>query len=385
MIDSKHGIGSVLKKIHEVPRKLLFLYPMSTLAPIPSLDYEVVFGDAGVESLNQLLKQAHYSSLFILVDSNTHPDCLPLLLEVLETDRTVDIIEIEAGEEHKHIETCMGVWETLSENGADRKSVMINLGGGVVTDLGGFVASTFKRGIDFINIPTSLLAMVDASVGGKTGVDLGVLKNQIGVIQQPQLVWVSDSFLGTLPKEEFRSGYAEMLKHGLIADPAYWKQLADYSQFTTESLLPTIHHSVGIKNEVVKQDPTEQGWRKILNFGHTLGHAVESYALQSPDQKTLLHGEAIAVGMVLEAYLSVSLCGMPMSVAETIKKVFLSIFDKEEFSPTAQKKILELLIFDKKNSHGQVNFMLLEAIGKPKLDVQVPSALFPEAFEFYME
>jgi 3-dehydroquinate synthase len=356
---------------------------MSTLAPIPSLNYEVVFGDAGVESLNQLLKQAHYSSLFILVDSNTHPNCLPLFLEVLETELPIDIIEIEAGEEHKHIETCMGVWETLSENGADRKSVMINLGGGVVTDLGGFVASTFKRGIDFINIPTSLLAMVDASVGGKTGVDLGVLKNQIGVIQQPQLVWVSDQFLGTLPKEQFRSGYSEMLKHGLIADPAYWEQLADYSQFTVDSLLPTIHHSVGIKNEVVKQDPTEQGWRKILNFGHTLGHAVESYALQSPEQKTLLHGEAIAVGMVLEAYLSVSLCGLSMSAAEAIKTVFLSIFDKEVFSVTAQEKILELLIFDKKNSHGQVNFMLLEAIGKPKLDVQVPNELFKEAFAFY--
>ena len=357
---------------------------MKTLDSISSLNYDVVFGEAGYKNLQEILMQKNYSSVFILVDTNTHENCLPLFLQGFTYDGPVEIIEIEAGEEHKHISTCVGVWETLSENGADRKSLLINLGGGVVTDLGGFVAATFKRGIDFINIPTSLLAMVDASVGGKTGVDLGVLKNQVGVIQQPQLVWVNDLFLNTLPKEQFRSGYAEMLKHGLIADPTYWKQLSNYKDLTLDNILSTIHHSVSIKNEVVKKDPTEQGWRKILNFGHTLGHAVESFALQDPDQKTLLHGEAIAVGMILEAYLSISLCGLSVAEAEDIKRVFLSIFDMEKFDEKAQKAIIELLVFDKKNSHGNINFMLLETIGNPKIDEQVPAKLFKEAFDFYM-
>ena len=356
---------------------------MKALESISALDYHVVFGESGYQNLHEILKQNHYSSVFILVDTNTHENCLPLFMQTFAYEGPVEIIEIEAGEEHKHISTCVGVWETLSENGADRKSVLLNLGGGVVTDLGGFVAATFKRGIDFINIPTSLLAMVDASVGGKTGVDLGVLKNQVGVIQQPQLVWVNDRFLNTLPKEQFKSGYAEMLKHGLISDPSYWQQLSNYKNLTLDTILPLIHHSVNIKNKVVKKDPTEQGWRKILNYGHTLGHAVESFALQDPNQKTLLHGEAIAVGMVLEAYLSVSICGLPLEEAENIKTVFLSIFEKENFDEKAQETIVDLLIFDKKNSHGNINFMLLEAIGKPKIDIQVPQKLFKEAFDFY--
>lgn len=356
---------------------------MTIFTPIASLYHDVVFGDGGIEYLKSLLQQNDYSSIFLLVDTNTHKHCLPYLLNELVTDLSVTIIEIEAGEEHKNIKTCLRVWQMLSENGADRRSILINLGGGVVTDLGGFVASTFKRGIDFINIPTSLLAMVDASVGGKTGVDLGVLKNQIGVIQQPQMVWINNRFLATLSEEQFRSGYAEMLKHGLIADPSYWKKLSFFDQAHSDSLLESIYHSVGIKNEVVKKDPNEQGWRKVLNFGHTLGHAVESYALESPDQKSLLHGEAIAVGMILEAYLSTILCGMPLQEAEEIKTVFLSIFSKENFTLEAQAKILELLIFDKKNSHGKINFMLLKAIGKPVLDIQVPKELFESAFKFY--
>ncbi|MGC6421823.1 MAG: 3-dehydroquinate synthase [Flavobacteriaceae bacterium] len=356
---------------------------MNVLPPIPSLNYKVVFGESGRKAFQQLIQENDYSAIFVLVDSNTHQHCLSVFMPSLATDLSIDIIEIEAGEAHKHLQSCLGVWETLSENGADRKSLLINLGGGVVTDLGGFVAATFKRGIDFINVPTSLLAMVDASVGGKTGVDLGVLKNQVGIIVQPQLVWVNDLYLQTLPPEQLRSGYAEMLKHGLIADPPYWNKLAAFGNLRTDTLLPTIHHSVSIKNEVVKKDPTEKGWRKILNFGHTLGHAIESYALENQQQRTLLHGEAIAVGMIMEAYLSVSLCGLPLDDAKTIRKIFLSIFSKENFPPEAQKAIVKLLVFDKKNSHGQINFLLLEAIGKPVIDVKVPHALFAGAFAFY--
>ena len=190
----------------------------------------------------------------------------------------------------------MGVWEALSELGADRNSLLINLGGGVVTDLGGFVAASFKRGIDFINVPTSLLSMVDASVGGKTGVDLGALKNQVGVIINPQAVVIDTDFLATLPANEYRSGYAEMLKHGLIQDENYWKLLADYTSITTDDIATHIHHSVGIKNKVVKEDPRENGLRKILNFGHTLGHAIESYCLTEENKPPYSTGKQSPLG-----------------------------------------------------------------------------------------
>src|SRR5690606_10460310 len=207
----------------------------------------------------------------------------------------------------KNIKTCLKVWEALSEADADRKSLLINLGGGVPTDLGGFVASTFMRGIDFINIPTTLLSMVDASVGGKTGVDLGPLKNQIGLINQPQMVLVFPNFLRTMDPRELKSGYAEMLKHGLILDAEYWKQLRKGGDFTKAA---AIQRSIALKNKVVLEDPREMGLRKILNFGHTLGHAIESHCLERPDRETLLHGEAIAIGMILEAYLSHRLTGL---------------------------------------------------------------------------
>src|SRR5690606_29396368 len=207
-------------------------------------------------------------------------------------DFEFEILEIDAGETHKNIDTCMGVWEALSELEADRKSLLINLGGGVVTDLGGFVACTFKRGIDYVNIPTSLLSMVDASIGGKTGVDLGLLKNQIGVISNPELVLIDVTFLETLPTNQLRSGFAEMLKHGLIQDINYWNQLIALSELYTDDLEQLIYESVIIKKQVVEQDPNEDGLRKTLNFGHTLGHAIESYSLDDKDLKPLLHGEA---------------------------------------------------------------------------------------------
>lgn len=288
-----------------------------------------------------------------------------------------------AGEIHKHLGTCQSIWETISDYGGDRKSLIINLGGGVVTDLGGFVAATFKRGISFVNIPTSLLAMVDASVGGKTGVDFQGLKNQIGVIVPPAWVLIDPEFLNTLPSEEYRSGYAEMLKHGLIADAFYWKKLSDYAQINTEDMQPLIQHSVGIKASVVEKDPYENGLRKILNYGHTLGHAIESYFLESEADKTLLHGEAIAIGMITEAFLSHKLCGLSAEAMEQIKLVFKQIYPRVEILPEAQSKIVDLLKFDKKNSHGRIKFALLEAIGTPMLDVEVPEELLQQAFDFY--
>lgn len=285
------------------------MYPDS----IQAQHYQVYFNDEGFDFLNRFVAEQHPSKIFLLADKHTNECCTPIVLSVLATDIPLEIIEIEAGETHKHIDTCTQVWYALSELGADRKSLLINIGGGVVTDLGGFVASTYMRGIPFINIPTSLLAMVDASVGGKTGVDLGALKNLVGVINNPKGVLIYPDFLATLPTEELRSGMAEMFKHGLISDEGYWHKMCNLSELTEAHLGSLIYESVIIKNEVVTQDPTEKGLRKTLNYGHTLGHAIESYCLQNPNRERLLHGEAIAIGMVLATYLSVKELGFSIT------------------------------------------------------------------------
>ncbi|MFT0715714.1 3-dehydroquinate synthase [Flagellimonas lutimaris] len=348
---------------------------------VKSQSYEVHINELAKAALNQHVANRKYSKIFLLVDENTKKYCLPVFKEIF--DGPVDsILEIQSGEENKHIQTCLQIWGDLSNLDGDRKSLLINLGGGVLTDMGGFVASTFKRGIDFINIPTTLLAMVDASIGGKTGVDLGSLKNQIGVINQPQMVLIFPEFLTTLDPRQIKSGYAEMLKHGLIKDKDYWGDLTKKSNFTDASC---IQRSIAIKNDVVLQDPTEQGLRKILNFGHTLGHAIESYCLENHDRKTLLHGEAIAIGMILEGYLSHELRGLSKLSLDEIKKSFLRFFDKVDFTEDDIDSILQLLKYDKKNSHGNVNFVLLQAIGEAVIDIEVPEELFQKAFAYYKE
>mgnify|MGYP003643782191 CR=1 FL=1 len=350
---------------------------------ITSSSYAVHFNEIAYKTLNEHLTAANYSKIFILVDENTHNFCLAPFMAEIHGDYEFEIIEIEPGEIHKNIETCTQVWEVLSELDADRKSLLINIGGGVVTDLGGFVASTFKRGIDFINVPTTLLSMVDASVGGKTGVDLGALKNQIGVINQPVMVLVISTFLNTLDDRQMQSGFAEMLKHGLIKDKTYWSKLKSLNNLNEIDQL--IYHSVTIKNEVVLQDPTEQNLRKILNFGHTLGHAIESYFLESKEHDLLLHGEAIAAGMILEGFISSELTNLSKEELDDIKHTFLSNYPKISFSNKDIENILALLKFDKKNSHGNVNFVLLESIGEPVIDIKVPQELLSEAFSYYKE
>ncbi len=345
--------------------------------------YAVHFNQEAYDALDKHLSKVRYSKIFILVDENTREHCLTLFCNGLGTEFNFEVLEIESGEIHKDIQTCVKVWNALSEFDGDRKSLLINLGGGVLTDLGGFVASTFKRGIDFINVPTTLLSMVDASVGGKTGVDLGSLKNQIGVINQPKMVLVLPEFLKTLEERQMQSGFAEMLKHGLIQDAVYWDTLKSVSDFSTMDTL--IHTSVVIKNNVVLQDPTEQNIRKILNFGHTLGHAIESYFLESEKHETLLHGESIAVGMILEAYLSFKLMGLPKNQLEDIKAVFLSKYPKPEFSDEDIDRILNLLKFDKKNAYGTINFVLLKRIAEPVVDVKIPDDLFHSAFSYFKE
>lgn len=349
------------------------------------MEKQVFFNREGYQKLNDFLAGNTFSKLFILVDENTHLQCLPSFLNRLETDLPVEVIEMESGEENKSLETCNSIWKALSELGADRKSILINLGGGVVTDLGGFIAATFKRGISFIHFPTTLLAMVDAAVGGKNGINLGGLKNQIGVIQPPKLVVADTSFLQTLPAAEMRSGLAEMLKHGLIQDKNYWKKLTDLSKLDLNDLDDLIMESVVIKENVVQQDPTEQHLRKSLNFGHTLGHAIESYFLEQPSKEKLLHGEAVAAGMVLAAYLSVKTEGFSPEDLQEIRKVISEMFGKLELSKTDQDKIIELLKFDKKNEAGKINFVLLRRIGEPVIDRQVSNELIYEAFNYYLD
>lgn len=350
---------------------------------IQTSGYTVYFNQDGYDYLNEILLPEKYSCLFIIADTNTAGHCLPAFLSALSTEVPVEIIETEAGEENKTIETCIQIWHALAEMGADRKSLIINLGGGMVTDLGGFIAATFKRGISFINIPTSLLAMTDAAIGGKTGIDLGSLKNQVGAMHNPQAVIIDTAFLDTLPVPEMRSGFAEMLKHGLISDKRYWNSFLDLQGITTDDLPGLIYKSVIIKTGIVQQDPFEKGLRKVLNFGHTLGHAIESYFLDNNNRHVLLHGEAVAAGMVLESYLSVEQELLTPEDYREIKTVINSVFNKISFAPDEIDNIIKLLAHDKKNEFGAVQFVLLQEIGKPVINQQVEKALIYKAFNDY--
>lgn len=350
---------------------------------ILSNNCQLFFNEKGLNYLIEILIPSNYSKIIVLVDENTNNYCLPNFLARLPTEIKIEIIEIEAGEEMKNVATCLELWQTLIDLGADRKSIILNLGGGVITDLGGFVACTFKRGIDFIHIPTTLLAMVDAAIGGKNGVDLGQLKNQIGVIKEPKAVVIDTIFLTTLPPREMRSGLAEMLKHGLIYDKNYWDEIKNVSNLNTDDLDRLIYQSVQIKNKIVSQDLTEKGIRKSLNFGHTLGHAIESYLLENENKPTLLHGEAIAIGLILESYLSLELHLITKEEYAEIKYYISDIFEPVAFTSEDVEKIISLLIFDKKNEFGKNQFALLNGIGGISLNQNVSNSLIYKAFEDY--
>lgn len=330
--------------------------------------------------LAQIIEEGNYSKVFIFVDRNTSEFCLPLLQGMLDDYTNFDLIETDPGEENKNIDFCIGIWKTLLDFEADRKCLMINLGGGVITDMGGFIASTYKRGIDFINIPTTLLAQVDASVGGKTGIDIDNVKNMVGTFALPQAVFIETSFLKTLPERELLSGFAEMIKHGLIVDAAYYERLkvADYKNIAPIE----VHRSVEIKNEVVTEDPQEKGRRKILNFGHTIGHAVESYALIN-DKAPLTHGEAIAIGMVAEAYLSSTNNTLTPEELEDITKYILSIYPAYHIKKESFTDLLGFMQSDKKNEHGQIMFSLLSKIGVCDYNCIVTEKDILEALAYY--
>ena len=341
----------------------------------------IFYHDNGWKQLIDTIVERSYSSVFVLVDQNTKSHCLSHFDKYFSHPYT--LLTMDAGEANKHIGTCEHLWSFLSEQGADRNSLLLNLGGGIVTDLGGFVACTYKRGIDFINIPTSLLAMVDASVGGKTGVDFKGIKNQIGIIREPAFVVIDDSFLTTLPSNEFRNGYAEMLKHGLIADADYFSDLATEQLNVKSAISNHIRYSNEIKHKVVSEDPYEKGLRKILNYGHTLGHAIETHFLNHPSAQHLLHGEAIAIGMVMEAELSYRTTNLSIEERNQIKAVFSSIFDSISFDDSDRSAIKALLKHDKKNESSEIRFVLLKAIGAPVIDCLVSEEDIEAAFRFY--
>ncbi len=333
--------------------------------------------------LDKIIQQQPSIQTFIICDSNTEKLCLAYLLKKQDFPTPPKVFTISEGEENKNIFTCIDLWNKLSDEGADRNSMIINLGGGVVTDLGGFVASTFQRGISFINIPTSLLAMVDAAVGGKTGIDLGHLKNQVGVINNPRMVIIDTTFLDTLPKRHLNSGIAEMLKHGLIYGNGYWEKMDHLKSENKSELEKLLWESIQIKYDIVAKDPFEANIRKTLNYGHTLGHAIESYYLNNPAKELLLHGEAVAIGLILETYVSHKLLHFPLEDLQNISESILRHYNKEVFDDNDIAEIIELLKFDKKNRNGKVLFVLLQKIGTCSIDNSVTKDLIISAFEFY--
>lgn len=322
-----------------------------------------------IGAINELLTtyevQGKYSQVFILVDENTKKYCLPLIqLDAYKT------IEIKSGEQQKNIETCQFIWQTLINHQADRKALLINLGGGVITDMGAFAASCFKRGIDYLNVPTTLLAMVDAAVGGKTGVNFGHIKNSIGLFNHHAISLIDSQFLHTLSNRHLINGKAEMLKHGLIADKNHW--LAVQQSTISDALL--IEQSIKIKEKIVLEDPYEKGIRKVLNFGHTIGHAIESFALDN--KLDILHGEAVLLGMYYESKLSSKLNILDKESADTIQKQILAIITKPNW--IAEKELIGYMLNDKKNESEQIQFTLLKAIGKAVFNQIVPNRLIKE-------
>lgn len=308
------------------------------------------------------------SLVFFLVDENTHEKCLVRLIPELPSLGKYEILEVPAGEESKSIEVVYNLWTSLSELGADRKALLVNVGGGMITDLGGFVASTYKRGIEFAHVPTSLLGMVDASLGGKTGIDVQGAKNLVGTFASSKGVYLIPDFLETLPKRETLSGFAEMLKHGLITSEAEWAKVSNSNPLTLWENPDVVRDSMKVKLDVVEEDPKESGPRKHLNFGHTFGHALESYFLEANPDNPLLHGEAIAHGMWMEIEASVMTCNFDRKVASEIQSLIDELYPEISIKESEFEKVLEWLKFDKKNSGGAIRFVLLEKIGKPVRD-----------------
>ena len=349
---------------------------------IQANNYTIEIGNLVESSFQSLLSTSYSKSKkVILVDENTHDFCLEYLLTNFEELKEAEVMLLPVGEENKVMEVCFQVFEALSEYKIGRKDLIINLGGGIVSDMGGFIASIYKRGIDFINIPTTLLAMVDASIGGKTGIDLGSYKNQIGTFSNPKALFVDISFLNTLPEKEVLNGYAEMLKHALIFDEEYWEELISITSLNELVNELKIKKSIDLKNNVVLIDPNENDNRKKLNFGHTIGHAFEGYFL---DKNPISHGHAVGIGMIAEAFLSYKKSLLNETDWNEIQTKLLTIFPLIEFELDEIPQLIELMKNDKKNFEGEIKCSLITKIGNCIIDQNVTEQELKEAFYYLL-
>jgi 3-dehydroquinate synthase len=342
----------------------------------------IIFSQQIGAELRKIVQNYPEGKVFLLTDQIASGFCLPLIQSVID-EFSIRYVAIPSGEENKNIQSVGLVWDFLSNNGADRKSLLINIGGGMLTDLGGFAASTFKRGLDFVNIPTTLLAQVDASLGGKTGFNFNGLKNEIGVFMEPNSVIINTNFLRTIDHENFLSGYAEMLKHGLIKSRQHWGELLtfDMQNINYNALQEIISHSVAVKEWHVLNDLREQHIRKALNFGHTIGHAFESYAMKTG--RPILHGFAVVYGMIAELYLSVEQCGLGIDELNSISSWMIAKYGKFEIQESDFEALYQLMTHDKKNEGKRINFTLIPEIGKVEINVDCSKELIVEALKFY--
>ena len=333
--------------------------------------------------LAKAIAECEHNRIFVLVDETTNKLCWSLVKDYLCLKDAQTII-IGATDRRKNLDTLVHVWESLQQGKATRHSLLINLGGGMVTDLGGFAASTYKRGINFINIPTTLLAMVDASVGGKTGINFGGLKNEIGVFNDAEFVLLDTNWLRTLDEENIRSGYAEMLKHGLIADETMWAELINFNlaQPNLRQLASMLNKSVRIKERIVAEDPHEKGIRKALNLGHTFGHAFESWAMK---RQPVLHGYAVAFGLIAELYLATTQTDFPTERMRQTVNFIRAYYGSLPITCNDYPELIELMHHDKKNRGNEINVTLLGGIGDIRIDQTITEEDIKEALDFFRE
>ena len=347
------------------------------------MDQRIIISQHLEEELTTAISECEHDKIFILTDETTLKKCWPILQPFVRL-RQAQMITIPVSDTNKNIQSVMHVWESLDKGGATRHSCMVNLGGGMITDLGGFACSTFKRGIDFINIPTTLLAMVDASVGGKTGINFNGLKNEIGLFNDSKFVILDTKFLKTLDEDNICSGFAEMLKHGLINNEKMWSELINFDLQHPDlgKLQRMVAESVLVKEQIVKKDPQEKDIRKALNYGHTFGHAFESFSLK---RKPILHGYAVAYGMICELYMSCIKCGFPTEkMHQTVN------FIKDNYKPFPifcddYPELIELMRHDKKNTAGIINFTLLGDIGDIRINQTATEEEIKECLDFFRE
>lgn len=336
----------------------------------------------------QAIAETEHDRVFVLTDDITQECCLPKVTALL-TKHNATTITIRHDDTNKTLDTLADVWTALQRGGATRHSLLVNLGGGMVTDLGGFAAATFKRGINFINIPTTLLAMVDAAVGGKTGINFGGLKNEVGAFANARYVIVNTRFLDTLDTANLCSGYAEMLKHSLISNAQMWAEHVNFDilQPDLAELQRMVAASIAVKERIVADDPHEHGIRKALNFGHTVGHALEEFSMQQSTTPPgiLLHGYAVAFGLIGELYISARKAGFPTARLHQTARFIRENYGAVAFTCDDYPTLLNLMRHDKKNTSGTINFTLLHDIGDIRINQTATDEEIREALDFIRE